>query len=161
VKSTPDRENRKGGGAVSEARNRYEADRERRRAEFVNSLHSGGETQSKAEETEEVVYSEVTAAEGRSVGQKILGFFRSFFIVLFVLGFVGACIFQSYMLEQEGKALDAQMAELEEEIAVEKAKVLEYRVDKAYYESDQYKEDMARNRFRLIYPGEILIQITE
>ena len=51
--------------------------------------------------------------------------------------------------------------QIQEEMDEQKAKVLEYRVDKAYYESDQYKEDMARNRFRLIYPGEILIQVSE
>ena len=144
---------------MSEARKRYDTGRERYRAESVNARRQASERSENAK-PEEVVYSEVTGREGRTVGQRILGFIRSLFVVLFVLGFVGACIFQSYQLEKEGRALDAQMEQIREEIAVEKAKVLEYRVDKAYYESDQYKEDMARNRFRLIYPGEILIQIT-
>lgn len=146
---------------VSEARKRYDADRERRRREFMHSLHTGRETETQNTPAEEIVYSEIEEPKGRTIGQRVWGFVRSFFIVLFVLGFVGACIYQSYVLDQEAKEIDAQIEQIQEEMDEQKAKVLEYRVDKAYYESDQYKEDMARNRFRLIYPGEILIQVTE
>lgn len=146
---------------VSEARKRYDADRERRRREFMHSLHTGSETETQNTPAEEIVYSEIEEPKGRTIGQRVLGFVRSFFIVLFVLGFVGVCIYQSYVLDQEAKEIDAQIEQIQEEMDEQKAKVLEYRVDKAYYESDQYKEDMARNRFRLIYPGEILIQVTE
>ncbi len=146
---------------VSEARKRYDADRERRRREFMHSLHTGRETETQNTPAEEIVYSEIEEPKGRTIGQRVWGFVRSFFIVLFVLGFVGACIYQSYVLDQEAKEIDAQIEQIQEEMDEQKAKVLEYRVDKAYYESDQYKEDMARNRFRLIYPGEILIQVSE
>lgn len=91
----------------------------------------------------------------------VLRFFRALATALFILGFVGACLFETYTLRQEEMTLQAACDEIEGQITAEKARVIEYKVDKAYYNSDEYKEGMARNRFRLIYNGEVLIQVTE
>lgn len=106
-------------------------------------------------EYEEIVYTEVQREH------KGLRFLGAFLTALFVVGFVGACLFETYNLREEKLMLQAECDSLEAQINAEKAKVIEYKVSKAYYTSDQYKEDMARNRFRLIYQGEILIQVNE
>ncbi len=109
------------------------------------------------EAPEEIVYSEFVEVKEH----KGLRFLSAFLTALFVVGFVGACLFETYNLREEQRMLQAECDSLEAQINAEKAKVIEYKVSKAYYTSDQYKEDMARNRFRLIYQGEILIQVTE
>ena len=57
------------------------------------------------------------------------------------------------------KMLDQTMADLEKQIEEEKAKELEIKVEKEYFQSIAYREQMARDRCKLIYPNEILITI--
>ena len=81
------------------------------------------------------------------------------FTFLFVVAFLGACIFQTISLKGELDALENQRIQLEAEIEEAKTEALLNKIDQNYINSDQYREDMARNRFRLLFPGEYLIQI--
>lgn len=101
-----------------------------------------------------VVYSEMTKADSPAFQwfKKILSFF-------FVVIFMGACLWQVHSLRQQGKQLDQNLAKLEEQIEEEKAKELEIKVDQEYYQSEKYKEQLARDRCKLIYPDEILVNI--
>ena len=101
-----------------------------------------------------VIYSEMTKADSPAFQwmKKVSAF-------LFVVIFMGACLWQIYELKQQSKVLDQTMVELEEQIEEEKAKELQIKVDQEYYQSDQYKEQMARDRCKLIFPDEILINI--
>ncbi len=108
------------------------------------------------EQTEEktVVYSEMTAAD-----RPIFQWLRKVMIFGFIVIFLGVCIWQVTSLKKESEALDQTMAELEKQIEEEKAKELEIKVEKEYYQSIAYREQMARDRCKLIYPNEILISI--
>lgn len=86
---------------------------------------------------------------------------KKFMAFIFVLIFLGACFWQIHSLRLEGQALDATIEDLQNQIEEEKVKELQIKVDKEYYQSMLYKEQMARNRCRLIYPGEVLITILQ
>lgn len=104
-------------------------------------------------EEKTIVYSEEKPINKKLV--RIRRFVVSFGIFLFLI----ACLISAFQLRQQALDLDKQIAKIEEQISEEKAKTLEYRVEQNYYKSEQYKEEMARNRFRLIFPGETLIQV--
>ena len=108
------------------------------------------------EQTEEktVVYSEMTAAD-----RPIFQWLRKVMIFGFIVIFLGVCFWQVTSLKKESEVLDQTMAELEKQIEEEKAKELEIKVEKEYYQSIAYREQMARDRCKLIYPNEILISI--
>ena len=106
------------------------------------------------ESEKSVVYEELTRPQSR-----LSGVLTGLFSFLFVVGFLGACAFKTYSLKNEYDALEAQRIQLEEQIEEEKTTALLNKIDQSYYSSDKYREDMARNRFRLIYPGEYLVQI--
>ena len=106
-----------------------------------------------AGEEETIVYSEQKTVNRSLV--RLRRFLVSFGVFLFMI----ACLITTYQLREEARELDKTIEKLENEIAEEKAKTLEYRVEQSYYKSEQYKEEMARNRFRLIFPGETLIQV--
>lgn len=110
---------------------------------------------SKKEKSEKtVVYSEVTKADSKAVqlAKKAL-------TISFVVFFIGTCLWQTISMQQKSEELDQTIAQLEEQIEEEKEKQLDIKVEQDYYQSDQYKEQMARDRCKLIYPGEILINI--
>lgn len=86
---------------------------------------------------------------------------RSFILFVLVAAIMGSCLVQYYRLRSEQASLEQTKAELEQSIEDEKAKQLQTKIDQSYYESDRYKEEMARNRFNLLYPGEILIELEE
>lgn len=145
------------------ARKEYEMDSESEENEFemdLDELKKRNENEKQAEAADEqteaktVVYSEVTAAD-----RPILQWLRKVMIFGFVLIFVGACLWQVSELKKESAALEETVAELEQQIEDEKAKELEIKVEKEYYQSIAYKEQMARDRCKLIYPNEILISI--
>jgi len=73
---------------------------------------------------------------------------------------LGYSFWQTSSLAAERDALLETKAELEEQLEEEKAESLLLRINQSYYDSDEYKEDMARNRFRLIYPNEMLITVS-
>lgn len=108
----------------------------------------------KQKEEKTVYYSEVTKADS-----PIFRWIKKFMAFIFVVIFMGACLWQVSELKTQGKQLDKTMAQLEDQIEEEKVKELQIKVDLEYYQSDEYKEQMARDRCKLIYPGEFLINI--
>ncbi|MBQ1368370.1 MAG: hypothetical protein IIY45_09850 [Firmicutes bacterium] len=106
------------------------------------------------EKKDEIVYEEMAKPVNRTKG--VLAGLFSF---LFVVGFLGACFYQTISLKNELDTLETQKIQLEREIEEAKTEALLNKIDQSYINSDQYREDMARNRFRLLFPGEYLIQI--
>lgn len=111
------------------------------------------ETEEK-EEVKTVVYSEMTAAD-----RPFFQWLKKVMIFGFILIFMGVCIWQVNSLKKESAELDKTMVQLEKQIEEEKAKELEIKVEKEFYQSIAYREQMARDRCKLIYPNEILITI--
>jgi cell division protein FtsB len=107
-----------------------------------------------AKEEKTVTYSEMTAAD-----RPIFQWLKKMMIFGFVVIFLGVCIWQVNSLKKESQGLEQTMADLEKQIEEEKAKELEIKVEKEYYQSIAYRERMARDRCKLIYPNEILITI--
>ena len=77
------------------------------------------------------------------------------FLVL-AAAFILGCISKNNSLKADAGALDQQITVLEEQLEDEKMKALESQVQQRYYESDGYKESIARNTFNLIREGERL-----
>ena len=123
--------------------------------------HELFEKEDTAEDEEEVVAEEktVTYSEMTAADRPIFRWLKKMMILGFIVIFLGACIWQVNSLKKESQALDQTMAELEKQIEDEKAKELEIKVEKEYYQSIAYRERMARDRCKLIYPNEILITI--
>ena len=109
---------------------------------------------SASDQKDAIVYEEMAKPANRTKG--VLAGLFSF---LFVVAFLGACFYQTISLKNELDLLEAQKLQLEEQIEEAKAEALLNKIDQSYINSDKYREDMARNRFRLLYPGEYLIQI--
>ena len=72
------------------------------------------------------------------------------------VAFIMGCLAKTRSLKADAAELDEQIAILEEQLADEKLRALESQVQKRYYESDAYKENLARNKFNLVYAGERL-----
>lgn len=136
------------------------AENAKREFEFEMDLEELNRKKDEEEDTEEsskektVVYSEVTAAD-----RPIFQWLKKMMIMVFVFCFLGVCIWQISSLKEESEALEQTAADLEKQIEEEKAKELEIKVEKEYYQSIAYRERMARDRCKLIYPNEILISI--
>ena len=109
-------------------------------------------TETKEEKT--IVYSEMTAAD-----RPFFQWLKKILLIGFILIFLGACLWQVNELKKESAELDQKVVQLEKQIEDEKAKELEIKVEKEYYQSIAYREQMARDRCKLIYPNEILISI--
>lgn len=107
-----------------------------------------------AKEETTVTYSEMTAAD-----RPIFQWLKKMMIFGFIVIFLGVCVWQVNSLKKESRMLDQTMADLEKQIEEEKAKELEIKVEKEYFQSIAYREQMARDRCKLIYPNEILITI--
>lgn len=105
-------------------------------------------------EAKTVVYSEMTAAD-----RPFFRWLKKVMLLGFILVFLGVCVWQVNSLKKESAELDKTMAQLEKQIEEEKAKELEIKVEKEFYQSIAYRERMARDRCKLIYPNEILISI--
>ena len=73
-----------------------------------------------------------------------------------VAAFVLGCVSKNKELQADAGALDQQITALEQQLEDEKMKALESQVQQRYYESDGYKETVARNTFNLIRAGERL-----
>lgn len=106
--------------------------------------------------SEVVTYSEIQpkSHKGRGILAGILS-------SVFVLSVIGVCGYETYTLKQQRDSLNQEAQELEQQLQEGKADVLQNEIDNTYYASDKYKEDLARNHFRLIYPGEYLIEIVD
>ena len=114
------------------------------------------EAELEEEQTEEktVVYSEMTKAD-----QPAFQWMKKLAMFLSIVVFLGACLWQVNSLQKQSEELDQTKAQLERQIEDEKAKELEIKVEKEYYQSLAYREQMARDRCKLIYPNEILISL--
>ena len=112
------------------------------------------EKETRQPEETTVVYSEMTAAD-----RPIFQWLKKMMIFGFIAIFVGVCVWQVNAMKKESEELDQTIAQLEKQIDEEKAKELEIKVEQEYYQSIAYREQMARDRCKLIYPNEILISI--
>ncbi len=122
--------------------------------EKEDSIEKPEDSEEIAKEEKTVTYSEMTAAD-----RPIFQWLKKMMIFGFVVIFLGVCIWQVNSLKKESQGLEQTMADLEKQIEEEKAKELEIKVEKEYYQSIAYRERMARDRCKLIYPNEILITI--
>lgn len=78
------------------------------------------------------------------------------FIRTFLVVFVGAVGVGVYWQMQEYRALLKEAAELEQQIAQEQEKALDFEAQKEYYNSDSYIEQIAREQLGLVKSNEIL-----
>ncbi|MBO4888807.1 MAG: hypothetical protein J5589_10930 [Firmicutes bacterium] len=115
---------------------------------------ASGESVPQQETKAAIVYEEMAKP-----GTRTKGVLAGLFSFLFVVGFLGACFFQTISLKNELDSLEAQKIQLEEAIEEAKTEALLNKIDQNYINSDKYREDMARNRFRLLFPGEYLVQV--
>lgn len=122
--------------------------------EKEDSIEKPEDSEEIAKDEKTVTYSEMTAAD-----RPIFQWLKKMMIFGFVVIFLGVCIWQVNSLKKESQGLEQTMADLEKQIEEEKAKELEIKVEKEYYQSIAYRERMARDRCKLIYPNEILITI--
>ena len=99
-------------------------------------------------------YSEMGAkpSRGRRAARRI------FLLLVGVVFWIG-CGYKLWKLQAESREYTRRMTELEQQIEQEQEKQLEYKEDKRFYTTDEYKEQLARDHFNLMYPGESLIVI--
>lgn len=78
------------------------------------------------------------------------------FIRAFLVVFIGAVGVGMYWQMQEYRTLQNEAAELEQQIAQEQEKALDFEAQKEYYNSDSYIEQIAREQLGLVKSNEIL-----
>lgn len=78
------------------------------------------------------------------------------FIRAFLVVFIAAVGVGMYWQMQEYQALQREAAELEQQIAQEQEKALDFEAQKEYYNSDSYIEQIAREKLGLVKSNEIL-----
>lgn len=78
------------------------------------------------------------------------------FIRAFLVVFIAAVGVGMYWQMQEYRALQKEAAELEQQIAQEQEKTLDFEAQKEYYNSDSYIEQIAREKLGLVKSNEIL-----
>lgn len=78
------------------------------------------------------------------------------FIRLFLFVFVMVVGAGVYLQMQEYRALQQEAAQLEQQIAQEQEKALDFEAKKEYYNSDSYIEQIAREQLGLVKSNEIL-----
>ena len=88
--------------------------------------------------------------EGKIKSRKKSGWFVRIFLLIFVL----AVIVGVYWQYQKYRALE--MADLEQQIAQEQQKMLDFEAKKDYYNSDSYIEQIAREKLGLVKSNEVL-----
>lgn len=70
--------------------------------------------------------------------------------------FSGVCLLKLQSLSAESARLDESITALEQQLLDEKERQLDEKTMQEYYQSDEYKEQLAREKFNLIKPGERL-----
>ena len=81
---------------------------------------------------------------------------KSVLVLIFMAIVFLGCMYKVQSLKSDADALDEEIASLEEQIEDEKEQQIEDQVLSKYYESDAYKEQLARDRLNLIYSGDRL-----
>ena len=80
---------------------------------------------------------------------------RMFFLLFFVV-FSGVCLLKLQSLSAESARLDESITALEQQLLDEKERQLDEKTMQEYDQSDEYKEQLAREKVNLIKPGERL-----
>lgn len=94
----------------------------------------------------------VTAMEKRAKKKKSCGLWIHLFLVAFCV-FVVAGVYWQY---REYRQLKVELADVEQQIADEQQKTLDFQAKKDYYNSDSYIEQIAREKLGLVKSNEIL-----
>ncbi len=94
----------------------------------------------------------VTAMEKRARKEKVLWIMDPSFLVAFCV-FVVAGVYWQY---REYRQLKVELADVEQQIADEQQKTLDFQAKKDYYNSDSYIEQIAREKLGLVKSNEIL-----
>lgn len=94
----------------------------------------------------------VTAMEKRDRKKKSCGLWIHLFLVAFCV-FVVAGVYWQY---REYRQLKVELADVEQQIADEQQKTLDFQAKKDYYNSDSYIEQIAREKLGLVKSNEIL-----
>lgn len=79
--------------------------------------------------------------------------------LLFAVGSAAAA--KGKEMKQERKKYEERMAELESEIAQEEQRTKEIEEYKEYVTSDEYVEEVARDKLGLVYDDEVLLKAKE
>ena len=74
---------------------------------------------------------------------------------------IATMLVQSYKLKNKISTYQTSNAALQEQIEAEKGRAIEYETLPDYIESDDYTEKVAREKFGLVYPGEIVFKAAE
>lgn len=82
-------------------------------------------------------------------------------IGMIVFIFCGILFYQQKSLRAQSIACDEKIVQLKQEIAKEKQQSKEMEKQKAYQKTKQYIEDLARQKFGLVYPGEFILKPEE
>ena len=79
-------------------------------------------------------------------------------ILLMVMSIFITIRYARTRLDEERTDLKAQVEQLSTSISQEKERTEEIKDLKAYVQTKKYVEDMAREKFGLVYPDEVIIQ---
>jgi cell division protein FtsB len=74
---------------------------------------------------------------------------------------MGICVVLNYKklsLEKEQLACEKQLAMIQEDYELEESRIEEIKEFKAYVQTKQYAEEIAREKLGLVYPGEIIFE---
>lgn len=82
-------------------------------------------------------------------------------IAVVVMMLLTVLLFQSHKLEAKNAAYTKQIAQLEEQIALEEARAEELEELPEYTKSNEYIEKVAREKFGLVYEDEVLFKAAE
>lgn len=93
----------------------------------------------------------------RRSGGKVKFFVGGFLVC--VIGSVAA--FQGYKMKQEVGRYEGRLKELEEELGAEQERTEEIREYSEYVNSDEYVEEVARDKLGLVYDDEVLLKANE
>lgn len=80
---------------------------------------------------------------------------------IMVLIICGIVTLKTQELKAESQKSDARIAELKKEIAKEEEKAKDIEKQKAYMQTLDFVEDMAREKFGLVYKDEIIFQAND
>ena len=103
-----------------------------------------------------VVYSEMMIPK---VSSKVKSVFATALMVVFTAAFSIFCFVKVSLLREEVKALDEQIASLEADLEEEKATKMLLELEGAFSKSTQYIIQDARNRCRLVFPGDVIVDV--
>ena len=79
-------------------------------------------------------------------------------IAVVVLTLLAVLLVQSHRLENKNTAYAGQVTELEQQIAEQEARAEELEKLPEYTQSQEYIEKMAREKFGLVYPDEVIFR---